>query len=339
MNLSVEARARWAFAGLLLAGAVIAAAWYYAASAREAAYRIRTSDPVSGLIPDAPVEFHGVEVGKVRRVALAGPRSVDIVLDIDKAVPVTQGTVATITSRGLATRGFAGYVYVALEDDGSDPRPPAAQGPDRIPVIRSAPSRSVNLDTTISQVNRNVQQLSELLIRLLDERMIASLKESADGLTQLTRLLAANGDRLGKVLADAERASARLEPLLASSQELVQALQGQVLPEVAQILPQIAQVMPQVAQVMPQVAQVLPEMRETLAGLDRARGRLEPLLESSQDAVTMLQTQLLPEAYTTLAGFERLSTTLNGVAARIGGDPSIVLRGVAAVPPGPGEAR
>src|ERR1700738_2520812 len=96
------------FVTVLLISAVVGAIWYLHSISGYATYQIHTQDPVSGLTVDAPIEFHGVEVGKVKDIRLVNPRSVAIVLSIDKSAPVTSATVATITSRGLATRGYTG---------------------------------------------------------------------------------------------------------------------------------------------------------------------------------------------------------------------------------------
>jgi phospholipid/cholesterol/gamma-HCH transport system substrate-binding protein len=275
MKFSVENKARLAFAIVVLAGAGVGAAWWLAESSRYATYQIHTRDSVSGLIADAPVEFHGVEMGRVTRVELTDPQSVRVLLSIRKDAPITQATVATITARGLATRGFTGYVYVSLDNTGTDSGSLVAPAGQPFPVIPSAPSRSVNLDTAISQVNQNVQVLSDLLQSVLDRKTIASLKQSVDGLQQITHTLAANNAKLSTIISNTERASSQFKPLL----------------------------------------------------------------ESSHDTVKALQTQILPDAYKTLANLERLTSTLNGAATKINRDPSVLLRGTAALPPGPGEAK
>jgi phospholipid/cholesterol/gamma-HCH transport system substrate-binding protein len=275
MKLGTENKARLAFAALVLVGAAAGLAWYLVAAGRYATYQLRTEDSVSGLIADAPVEFHGVEVGRVKRVELIDAHSVSILLSVKRDAPVTMATVATITARGLATRGFTGYVYVSLEDTGSDLRPIATLPGEPYPLVRSAPSRSINLDTAISQVNENVQVMTDLLQTLLDEKTIASLKQSADSLQQLTRTLAANDKRLASIVANSEQASQQFKPLL----------------------------------------------------------------KSSNDTVRTLQTQVLPEAYKTLANLNRLSGSLNGAAAKINRDPSVLVRGAAAPPLGPGETK
>src|SRR5215472_11961325 len=194
--MSVERRA-WVLFGLLLfVGMAAGLVWHSFSSTRYTTFEIRTADTVSGLIADSPVEFHGVEVGKVRRVRLLDPRSVSILVAVRQDAPVTRATIATITARGLATRGFTGYVYVALEDDGVDRGPLATVAGEIYPLIPTAPSRSVALDTTIGDVKQDVQQLTELLHSILDQKTVSSLKRSVDDLQKVTEVLATNSKRL-----------------------------------------------------------------------------------------------------------------------------------------------
>jgi phospholipid/cholesterol/gamma-HCH transport system substrate-binding protein len=238
--------------------------------------------------------LHGVDVGKVKSVRLVNAHSVGIVLSVDKTAPVTSASVATITSRGLATRGFTGYVYIALEDVGINSRPLVGRPGEAYPIIPTAPSKVVTLDTTINQVNANFQIVTELLKSILDAKTVASLKQSADSLQQVTKVLADNTDKLNAIVANTERASRRIDPLLQSSDAAVRALQTQTLPE---------------------------------ANL---------LLQSSNDTVTALQTQILPEAHRALFNLDNLSSSFTDLATRINRDPSIVIRGTAPRPLGPG---
>jgi len=179
MKLSVENKARLAFALVVLVGIAVGTAWWRAEAGRHVVYQIDTRDSVSGLIADAPVEFHGVEMGRVTQVELTDPHSVRVLLSLRKDAPVTRATVATITSRGLATRGFTGYVYVSLDNVGTEGGPLVATAGQPYPVIPTGPSRSVNLDTAISQVNQNVQVLSDLVQSVLD-RLATAVREAAE---------------------------------------------------------------------------------------------------------------------------------------------------------------
>ena len=120
MSANVHGKARLIFLALLGAGGLAAGLGYFWSSGQYTTYRIETHDSVSGLIVDSPVELHGVEVGKVTRIELADPYTVAILLRITSEAPVSKATVATITARGLAARGFTGYVYVALENAGTE---------------------------------------------------------------------------------------------------------------------------------------------------------------------------------------------------------------------------
>lgn len=231
MENSINRKARLMFSASLLVSILAGAIWYFFATNQYTTYQIDTQESVSGLIADAPVEFHGVEVGKVKSIRLINPRSVSIVLRVEKDAPVTSASVATITSRGLATRGFTGYAYIALEEVGSDSRPLTTRPGESYPIIPTAPSKVITLDTTLNQVKENVQVITDLLVTLLDTKTVASLKQSADSLQLATKVLAENTEKLNSIVANTERASQRLEPLLQSSHDTMRALQTQILPE------------------------------------------------------------------------------------------------------------
>jgi phospholipid/cholesterol/gamma-HCH transport system substrate-binding protein len=296
--------ARLMFVTVLLISIVAGATSYLHSVSGYATYQINTQDPVSGLAVDAPIEFHGVEVGKVKHIRLVNPRSVAILLSIDGGAPVTSATVATITSRGLATRGYTGYVYISLDDDGIDSRPLTVRPGAPYRIIRSAPSKIMTLDTTIYQVSDNVQVVTGLLQSLLDKKTISALQRSVDGLQQLTKVLAENTEKLNSIVANTERASHRFEPLLKSADETVRQIQ----------------------------AKIVPEVHEALTDL-------EPLLQSSHDTVSALQMQILPQAHKALVDLDTLSATFTAVAAKINRDPSILIRGTTPPPPGPGESK
>ena len=231
MKNDINAKARFAFVAFLLVSIVAGVIWYFFSASAYMNYQISTQESVSGLIVDAPVEFHGVDVGKVKSIKLIDPHSVKILLSIDKTAPITSASVATITSRGLATRGFTGYVYIAIEDVGTDVRPLTARSGEPYPTIPTMPSKFMTLDATLNQINANVQVLTDLLQSILDQQTIASLKQSADGLQQVTKILAENSKKLNSIVINTERASQRLGPLLDSSHDTVNALQTQILPE------------------------------------------------------------------------------------------------------------
>src|SRR5262245_9589273 len=318
MKLTPEHAARFLFIGLVVLGVAALVAWTRYDAGRYATYRVLTHDAVSGLIADAPVELHGVDVGKVERVTLVDARTVEIALRLHKSVPVTMGTVATVTSRGLATRGFTGFVYVALDDNGADTRPVAAAEKDAAPTIRSAPSRSVNLDTTIHRVREDVQRMSELLRDVLDEHTIVALKQATENMQSVTQTLAQNSSRLTAIIANAERVSGAMDTrTIRTLQQSVANLQA----------------------ITGTLASNNDRLATIMVNAETASGQLSPLLQSGHEAVDSLYKELIPQTYSTLAGLQSLSNSLSNTVSRINRDPSVLVRGRANPVPGPGEAQ
>ena len=64
------------------------------------------TESVSGLNPNAPVTYRGVDVGKVREIAIdrEDPARVRVLLDIEGGTPVKEDTVAILVSQGITDR-------------------------------------------------------------------------------------------------------------------------------------------------------------------------------------------------------------------------------------------
>ena len=319
MNASAEAKARWLFTGFLLLVAAAAAAWYLFGAVRYGTYELRTRDSVSGLLPGAPVEFHGVEVGKVESVQLLEPRLVQVLVQVRREIPLTSATVATITGRGLATRGFTGYMYVSLEDSGGG-RPLAAAPGQTHAMLTTAPSRIVSLDTTMGELSQSVQAVNTLLQSTLDQQTVATLKQSLASLEKVTHTLADNNARMERILANAERAS--------------QQLQAGVLPQAQGTLARMDRL---TAKVDGLATTMDAQVKTILRNTEQASARFEPLLQAGTDTFVTLQTQVLPEAQRTLVRMDQLTTALGDTAGRIQRNPSLLVRGSSPAPLGPGE--
>jgi len=327
MKASAEAKARWLFMGLLVLVVAAVGGWLVLDAVRDRTYEIRTHDAVSGLIPGAPVEFHGVEVGKVRAVDLLEPRLVRVLVQVRQDVPVTTATIATITGRGMAARGFTGYVYVSLEDGAMAGRPLAKSADAAYPLLASAPSRVVSLDTTVAELSRNVEQVTATLQAALDPATVAGLKQTLADMEKVTRTLSANNARMDRILANAERASDQVQPLLQASREAARTLQAEVLPQARTTLVRVDQL----------AVATDTRLATILRNTEQASAGFAPLLQSSNDAVYALQMQVLPEAQRTLARLDQLSATLGDTAGRLRRNPSLLVRGANPAAPGPGE--
>ena len=335
------------FTAALCAAVLAAGFWYVRSSAQYTMYRIQTHDSVSGLIADSPVEFHGVEVGNVTRIELIDPKTVGIVLRVTKGTPVSKATVATITSRGLAARGFTGYVYVALEDSGTESGPLTVAAGERFPVITTAPSVTDTMDTTVADATQEVRVLTKLLRDVLDDKTVASLKQSLDGVGQIVGTLAANNAHLGSLVVNADRDSRDLGQLLDTKS--IASLKGSIegLHKLTSMLARnderlsslIANAESDSREIKP-LLEILAANDERLNSLivntERDSREIRPLFETSNATLGELHTNVLPQLSRSLENLDGLSRSLGGLAEKIARDPSTVIRGTVTAP-GPGE--
>jgi len=231
MKNKVENKATIIFILFLIVVAIITVARLFLSASKNSTYEIYTKESVSGLIVDSPVEFHGVDVGLVKKIELIEPHLVRILLTINKRTPVSQATVATIISRGLASRGFTGYVYISLEDVNSNFKPLMTELGESYPTIATMPSQLNNLDTSFSQINKSLQAISTLLLNILDNKTIASFKKLINNLQIVTTILANNNKKLNTIVINTASASSEFVPFLKSGNHTLKMLQTQILPE------------------------------------------------------------------------------------------------------------
>ncbi len=208
------------FVILMTMAIVLAIIWFSSgfSQGHYAVYEVDMQEAVSGLSVGAAVEFNGVNVGRVNRISISehNPRLVILLLAVRDNTPVTEGTRATITLRGLT-----GISYISLQDNGTQLIPLQAHKDHLYPIIPAVPSFFLQLDKTIANLSEQVTQLSQSLTSLLNKE---NLKLFHDTLQHINAL-----------------ADQQLPVLLESSTQTVRALDMQTLPKVNQTLAQLQQ--------------------------------------------------------------------------------------------------
>jgi phospholipid/cholesterol/gamma-HCH transport system substrate-binding protein len=321
---TVYGKARLLFLAFLLAGGIASLAWKIWSDSNYRTYWIETPDPVSGLIVDAPVELHGVEVGKVTNIQLIDADTVRVQLSVAKSTPISRATVATITSRGLAARGFTGYVYIALENTAAESGPLVRKRGQPYPLIPTGRSRIVTIDTVAAEVTEKVEEITRLLDQVLDEKTVASLKRTLTGLEEITRILQPVLD---------EKTVASLRQSADALQEITRLLRA-VLD--AKTVASLRHSVDGLSEIMTTLATNDRRIESLILNAERDSRDLRPLVETSSVTVRELNTRVLPQFYRTVSDLQDLTRTMNGMANRLARDPSAVLRGTV-TPPGPGE--
>ncbi len=174
-------------------------------------YLVFMQESVSGLSTDAPVEYNGVKVGAVKSISLhtADPRLVEVQLKIKEGTPITEGTEATLDSKGIT-----GITFIALKDAGNNLNPLKAPPGQPYPVIKTVPSIFLRLDTALSKLNESFSTVSNSISSVLDPENLRSIKETLKHLNEVTAALSANTKELTRIIRNTSLATQQLQPTL-----------------------------------------------------------------------------------------------------------------------------
>jgi phospholipid/cholesterol/gamma-HCH transport system substrate-binding protein len=268
-------------------------------------YLAYMSESVSGLSPDAPVRYHGVQIGRVRKIALApgDAEKVQLTLDVDRGTPIKQDTVAV-----LETQPLTGIANVEFSGGSRDsPRLMPRPG-EEYAVIRSGPSLMLRLETAVSALLENLNGSSERLNALLDERNRSALKETLANLEVVSRTLAARSATIDSGVADAARTMQNTVRLTAELSQLVERVHSSA----------------------DEFDRMTGEGARAGAGAART-------MESAHAELDRFSEETLPEARALVMELRSLTASLARFSGELERDPGILLRGKASPKPGPGE--
>lgn len=224
-----------AFVIVLLTALVLIIIWLSSGLSLESytIYKVNMEESVSGLNVDAAVEFNGVNVGSVKSVSLGrkDPNIVKILLSIKSRTPVTEGTVAT-----LSTRGLTGITYVALKDTGTNLTPLRAKPGKTYPVIKTAPSFFLQLDTVLNKMTTSFSDLSNSIQTLLNKENQQSVRAILFNLRKATAALANESEKFSAIVENTSKASLQFTPMIHAGKNAMQMFENQTLPYANRVL-------------------------------------------------------------------------------------------------------
>jgi phospholipid/cholesterol/gamma-HCH transport system substrate-binding protein len=301
----MEAKVNFAIVGVFVlvlgAGLIAGVLWFSSGGAYRKAYDIYQTymaESVSGLNLDAPVRYRGVEVGRVRKMALA-PANVQLVqltLDIERGTPVKQDTVAV-----LRVQGLTGIAYVELSGGGPESPALEARPGEAYPVIRSGPSLMVRLDSAISALLANANRTSERMNALMDEDNRRVFKQTLAELQVLSRTLAARSAAIDSSLANAART------------------------------------MDNTARVTGDLPRLVERMQNSVDGFDRMTSDVAQAGTGVRDDLRQAAGETLPEVRLLTSELREVTGSLRRFSEQLEQNPNMLLYGKPASNPGPGE--
>jgi phospholipid/cholesterol/gamma-HCH transport system substrate-binding protein len=281
-------------------------------------YYVYMRESVAGLSVDSTVKYRGVDVGRVKGIALRpdNPEEVQLTMDVARGTPIKTDTIAV-----LQTQGLTGLATINLMGGSRDAPPLEALEGQEYPVITAGPSLFFRLDEAISRL-LSEKGLSKLLadldlaargaVELLDEENRTALKRTIKDLSDVARTLAAHKSQMEQGLNGAAVSADNLVRLTASLNEQTPVLMAKI----------------------NKSATALAAMTEELAQTSQA---VRTVVNDSRPELQQFSQQTLPEAGLLVAELRQLAGTLTRVAKDLEREPSQLVFGRRASPRGPGE--
>ncbi len=269
-------------------------------------------ESVSGLNTKAPVKYRGVDVGQVREISLDNddPSRVRLLLEIVPDTPIKTDTVAALSSQGLT-----GIAFVELSGGSREAPALGRAGSQKYPVIRSGPSLLVRLDTAVSSLLREMtgaasemRSVADHVKELLDAQNVAASAEILANVRRVTESLATHVTALAQTV------------------EHINALSGNA-----------AKVSGELPNVVTGLRQTLGAFQETANAISGAAAGVDKLATDARNELKGVTQGTIPEVARALQEVRELAETLNRLGQQLERDPSLILRGRSAQPPGPGE--
>ncbi len=268
-------------------------------------YETYISESVSGLVPNAPVRYRGVDVGRVSRITLApdNVEQVRLTLEIEHGTPIKVDTLATLQSQGLT-----GIAFVELTGGRQASPPLQARPGEAHPVIAATPSLMSRLETSVPVLLVNLNRIGDRLNALLDEENQRAVRSALADLAQLARTLATRSPTIDATLASTART-----------------MEGAA---------RVTEQLPQLVQRVERSADAFDRMAGELAG---AGASLRGTLDTTRADVQQFTGEALPEVRELVAELRNLTATLRRVSEEVERNPSVLLRGRQPAKRGPGE--
>lgn len=268
-------------------------------------YQTYMAESVAGLNLSSSVLYRGVNVGRVRAIALA-PDNVELVqltLDIERGTPVKEDTIAT-----LQTQGLTGIAVVELTAGHRESPPLKARPGEPYPVITAGESLYRRLETSIPALLLSLNRTSDSLNALLDDDNRAAVKKTIADLEVLSRTLAARSPAIDTGLRDASVAMQNAARFTAQLPDLVARIERS-------------------ADAFDRMAREVGTAGKSATGaIDVARPDLQRFTGEA-----------LPEARALVAELRTLTATLQRTVAEIERSPGVLLQGRPPAKRGPGE--
>lgn len=281
-------------------------------------YHAYMRQSVSGLSVNSTVKYRGVNVGRVKEIALNpdNTEEVRLTLDILEGTPIKTDTVAT-----LETQGLTGLATLNLEGGSHEAPRLEIQAGQEYPVIRTKPSLFYRLDMALSRLISE-QGLSKLLDSLnafsenattfLNEENREKLERTLNDLSRVSHTLSTHSEAMGQGIDRASEAARNLAILTSALNEDI----------------------PRLVERIHLSTTAVEKVTEELAQAGKA---VQTIVQESRPDIRRFTRETLGETGQLVTELRELTSTLQRVAQQIERAPDSLIYGRSSQPRGPGE--
>lgn len=281
----------------LLAGLLIFIVWLAGLSNKATkCFDIYFSQGVEGLNKGSPVNFQGVPVGQIEKIALLPdrPEFVWVRVQVDSETPVLQGTTAQI--KGV---GFTGVSEIALEGAVKGGNALTQIGPQGCPVVPASSGGLGALLNSAPELIDRIQRLTERLTELLSDKNQNSISDILENVDRTTAVLAERAPDLADAIADA-RIAARNAGVAAERVGILADSATQLLNE--------------------QGKPAAEDLRKAIASLQHTTDTLDSVIADARPGIQNFSKSTLPEANRLVRDLRDLSDSLRQFSDRLNND-------------------
>lgn len=255
-------------------------------------YDIFFRQSVDGLAKGTPVNYKGVPAGQITEIELSpdDPSVVRVRINIDREVPILQGTTATIQG------SFTGVSNIQLAGGKTGQPAITAPGPNGVPVIPTKLSGLGDLLSSAPQLLERIGTLTDRLSNLMSDKNQKNIEGILANTNRMTANLADASPQIKQVLTDLDSALLQAKDSMAEFQKLTANFNTQL---------------------DANGDSVVSQLNKTLRSAQSAADALKSTLGQTDPAIRRVREETLPQAESAVRELRATSRALRELTEKI----------------------
>jgi phospholipid/cholesterol/gamma-HCH transport system substrate-binding protein len=255
---------------------------------------------VTGLSKQSLVRLNGIDIGYVKSISLVKNNMQKVVVKLAIERKIKVTTTSYVI---LESEGITGNEYIALKAKTPTGEAIKTKPGQKYPTIPSERSLLSNMENQVKDIATNVKILVTRLDDLLNEKNREAIDASLANIKKITTTIANNSDNIDSSLAS-------MQVILKNTKTASKDFPA-----------------------------MIAEARKSLKNFDKVGVKASTTLTSTNAAIKNITSQLLPSSHQLLLQLNNVIRALTQLSRDLAERPSVLIRGKAPGPLGPGEMK